>query len=189
MQAALKLIADNPDWSSINWSDEKNKEEAFKNYRNRTLKWAIDPQTNQHIAQESPIGSGNWVIKIRYRDNGRAEELGLDEISLKKNFEAYADSSQLYQVAQSLSASNALSETNSIVELATTNDEFNFIQDMKKPDSWFFDLADTQIEEAKNKGESIVIFENVDLSAWPKSPFKGTYNIYYDIDNNKIYFK
>ena len=49
------------------------------------------------------------------------------------------------------------------MELATTNDEFNFIQDMKKPDSWFFDLADTQIEEAKNKGESIVIFENVKI--------------------------
>lgn len=189
MQAALRLIADNPAWSSINWSDEKNKEEAFENYRNRTLKWAIDPDTKQHIAQESPIGSGNWVIKIRYRDNGRAEELGFDEISLKKNFEAYADSSQLYQVTQSISTSSTLNKTKSIMELVTTSDELNFIQDMKKPDSWFFDLADTQIEEAKNKGESIVIFENVDLSAWPKSPFKGTYNIYYDIDNNKIYFK
>lgn len=201
---ALQFINKNPVMLAVDWGDEKNIVDSFPKWYSNQIKYATIPQddgkgniTNISIAKETTINSGIYEIDPRYSD--KAKELGIDEKTAFAQYQQYGTNIGLTNKSydnsdDAITMDTILSDGYELISKGMDKAQLQTWNDIQS-DGWY-DVFQKQIDKAdadyeKNNDLRLSLLSanfNMEL-IYPQLNLTGTYSIYRDNKDKKIYIK
>ncbi len=201
--AALQFINKNPLMLAVDWGDEKNIVDSFPKWYSNQIKYATYARddgrgnvVNISISRETDT-KGVYEIDPRYSD--KAKELGLDEKTAFEQYQQYGTNIGLANSSydnsdDAITMDRILSDGYELISKGMDKAQLQTWNDIQS-DGWY-DVFQKQIDKAdadyeKNNDLRLSLLSanfNMEL-IYPQLNLTGTYSIYRDNKDKKIYIK
>ena len=201
--AALQFINKNPLMLAVDWGDEKNIVDSFPKWYSNQIKYATYARddgrgnvVNISISRETDT-KGVYEIDPRYSD--KAQELGLDEKTAFEQYQQYGTNIGLANSSydnsdDAITMDTILSDGYELISKGMDKAQLQTWNDIQS-DGWY-DVFEKQIDKAdadyeKNNDLRLSLLSanfNMEL-IYPQLNLTGTYSIYRDNKDKKIYIK
>ena len=201
--AALQFINKNPLMLAVDWGDEKNIVDSFPKWYSNQIKYATYARddgrgnvVNISISRETDT-KGVYEIDPRYSD--KAQELGLDEKTAFEQYQQYGTNIGLANSSydnsdDAITMDTILSDGYELISKGMDKAQLQTWNDIQS-DGWY-DIFEKQIDKAdadyeKNNDLRLSLLSanfNMEL-IYPQLNLTGTYSIYRDNKDKKIYIK
>ena len=201
--AALQFINKNPVMLSVDWSDEKNIVDSFDKWYSNQIKYTTYAKddgkgnvVNVSISRETDT-KGIYEIDPRYSD--KAQELGIDEKTAFAQYQQYGTNIGLTNKSydnsdDATTMDTILSDGYELISKGMDKAQLQTWNDIQS-DGWY-DVFQKQIDKAdadyeKNNDLRLSLLSanfNMEL-IYPQLNLTGTYSIYRDNKDKKIYIK
>lgn len=201
--AALQFINKNPLMLAVDWGDEKNIVDSFPKWYSNQIKYATYARddgrgnvVNISISRETDT-KGVYEIDPRYSD--KAQELGLDEKTAFEQYQQYGTNIGLANSSydnsdDAITMDTILSDGYELISKGMDKAQLQTWNDIQS-DGWY-DVFQKQIDKAdadyeKNNDLRLSLLSanfNMEL-IYPQLNLTGTYSIYRDNKDKKIYIK
>ncbi len=201
--AALQFINKNPLMLAVDWGDEKNIVDSFPKWYSNQIKYATYARddgrgnvVNISISRETDT-KGVYEIDPRYSD--KAQELGLDEKTAFEQYQQYGTNIGLANSSydnsdDAITMDRILSDGYELISKGMDKAQLQTWNDIQS-DGWY-DVFQKQIDKAdadyeKNNDLRLSLLSanfNMEL-IYPQLNLTGTYSIYRDNKDKKIYIK
>ena len=177
---ARKYLTDNPSSYAIDWQDEASKEKAFPSWYSSQIQYAKDPTTGDFISKEV---DGVFIIDEDYREV--AIELGLDEISMREEFNKLGTSASV----KPLTKYEVLTQDKKdLMNLVPEENKINYKDLIENQDSELYDIIGIKISKS-DADEDIVSLGVLDLNMlMPNLGLQGSRELFWDKRTQKIIY-
>lgn len=179
-EEARKYLTDNPSAYAIDWQDEASKEKAFPSWYSAQIQYVKDPTTGDFISKEV---DGVFIIDENYREV--AIELGLDEISMREEFNKLGTSASV----KPLTKYEVLTQNKKdLMNLVPEENKTNYKDLIENQDSELYDIIGIKISKS-DADEDIVSLGVLDLNMlMPNLGLQGSRELFWDKRTQKIIY-